>query len=230
MLALKWAKAKSAARGAQASARIFDGNNDYVLLPHMSPAGSKGGTFPTLSIDVWIKWLDTEGSHPIMNEDHWDEGALHYQIHAGEYGFDVNGAGDQTFSWQPQPLTWYYLSVVYSSESHGDHANSIMLYVNNRFQEKVVRLSSLYRLSFCRPEQQPVCVSGMPDVHRADHAREPSPRLLEKRRQYPAVHARRDERVSRLERRDARDRRLPVGRNARPHRIVHLRRHGQPAE
>ena len=75
--------------GAQASTRIFDGNNDYVLLPHMSPAGSKGGTFPTLSIDVWIKWLDTQGSHPIMNEDHWDEGALHYQIHAGEYGFDV---------------------------------------------------------------------------------------------------------------------------------------------
>ena len=123
--------------GAQASARIFDGNNDYVLLPHMSPAGSKGGTFPTLSIDVWIKWLDTQGSHPIMNEDHWDEGALHYQIHAGEYGFDVNGAGDQTFSWQPQPLTWYYLSVVYSSESHGDHANSIMLYVNNAFQETI---------------------------------------------------------------------------------------------
>ena len=191
---------------------------------------SPKGSFPILTLDTWIKWMDVAGNQPIMNEDHWDRGDLHYQIYAGEYGFDVNGVGDKAFVWQPQPLEWYFLSVQYSSLPFGDNANSIMLYVNNRFQEKIVRLSPLYRLSFCRLGQRPFCVSGMPDVHRADHAREPSPRLLEERRQCPAVHARRDERVSRLERRDARNRRLPVGRNARPHRLVHLRRHGQPAE
>ena len=217
--------------GAQASARIFDGNNDYVLLPEMNGRGrSPKGSFPILTLDTWIKWMDVTGNQPIMNEDHWDRGDLHYQIYAGEYGFDVNGVGDKAFVWQPQPLEWYFLSVQYSSLPFGDNANSIMLYVNNRFQEKIVRLSSLYRLSFCRLEQQPFCVSGMPDVHRADHAREPSPRLVEERRQCPAVHARRDERVSRLERGHAWHRRLSVGRNARPHRIVHLRRHGQPAE
>ena len=33
-------------------------------------------------------------NHPIMNEDNWDEGDLHYQIYNNEFGFDVNGNGD----------------------------------------------------------------------------------------------------------------------------------------
>ena len=33
-------------------------------------------------------------NHPIMNEDNWDEGDLHYQIYNGEFGFDINGNGD----------------------------------------------------------------------------------------------------------------------------------------
>ena len=65
--------------GAQASARMFDGENDYVLLPGMDGGGKDPKkSFETLSIDVWIKWFGDDagsarvtGSHPIMNEDHW---------------------------------------------------------------------------------------------------------------------------------------------------------------
>ena len=107
------------------------------ILTQDMDGGGPARTFDTLTVDVWIKWLDVTGEHPIMNEDHWDTGALHYQIYGGRYGFDVNGAGDQTFIWQPQPLIWYYLTVVYQSLGTGDNPNSIMLYVNNQFQETI---------------------------------------------------------------------------------------------
>jgi hypothetical protein len=54
---------------AQASARYFDGMNDYVLLPKMDGGGTKPkGSFDTLTVDVWVKWMKIEGSQPIMNE------------------------------------------------------------------------------------------------------------------------------------------------------------------
>lgn len=103
---------------AKASARYFDGSSDYVLLPAMRGDSVEAkGSFDVLTIDTWIKWFDVTGNHPIMCEDHWSPGALHYQIYNSEFGFDVNSAGDQTFQWQPQPLTWYYISVTYSSQS-----------------------------------------------------------------------------------------------------------------
>ena len=67
-----------------------------------------------------------------MNEDGWNRGDLHYQIYAGEYGFDVNGVGDQTFKWQPKAKTWYFLSVTYSTAK-----KYIKLYVNNKYQETI---------------------------------------------------------------------------------------------
>jgi hypothetical protein len=72
------------------------------------------------------------GNYPIMNEDHYDEGDVHYQIYNGEYGFDVNGAGDQTFTWQPSHGVWVYLSVTYSTANQ-----YIKLWVNGQFQETI---------------------------------------------------------------------------------------------
>ena len=51
------------------------------------------GTFDTVTIDTWIKWHSTTGNHPIMNEDNWAVGDLHYQIYNSEFGFDVHGRG-----------------------------------------------------------------------------------------------------------------------------------------
>lgn len=117
-----------------ASARYFDGDSDYALLPRMD-GGSKtpvDGAFNTLTIDTWVKFMDTQGNHPIMNEDHWDTGDLHYQIYNSQFGFDVNGAGDQTFRWQPTPLVWTYISVQYSTVNQ-----YIKLYVNSQFVETI---------------------------------------------------------------------------------------------
>eukprot|EP01050_Picozoa_sp_SAG11_P013636 SAG11_NODE_1607_length_4590_cov_2.099978_2_plen_175_part_00 len=46
----------------------------------MALAPLLSGGFDTLVIDVWIKWFEVEGNHPILNEDHWDRGDLHYQV------------------------------------------------------------------------------------------------------------------------------------------------------
>ena len=79
-----------------------------------------------------MKFMTTQGNHPIMNEDHWDVGDLHYQIYNSEFGFDVNGVGDQTFNWQPTALTWNYISVQYSTVNQ-----YIKLYVNSQFVETI---------------------------------------------------------------------------------------------
>ena len=48
--------------GNQASARYFDGDNDYVLLPNLDGGGSKPKkSFNVLTIDCWIKWFDVKG-------------------------------------------------------------------------------------------------------------------------------------------------------------------------
>ena len=54
------------------------------------------------------------------------------QIYSSLYGFDVNGVGDQTFTWQPDERTWYFLSVTYSTAD-----KEIRLSVNNAFQETI---------------------------------------------------------------------------------------------
>lgn len=110
-----------------------------VTLPAMN-GGSETtqNAFETITIDTWIKfYFDTpadgpSGNHPIMNEDHWDRGDLHYQIYGGRYGYDVNGAGDQTFQWQPTHGVWTYLSVTYSTKH-----SYIKLWVNGQFQETI---------------------------------------------------------------------------------------------
>ena len=85
---------------------MFDGSDDYVDLPAF-------GTCTTCTVDVWVNFASTTGNQPIMNDDGWSRGDLHYQIYAGQFGFDVNGQGDRTFRWQPEPDSWYYISVVY---------------------------------------------------------------------------------------------------------------------
>jgi len=100
---------------ASSTARYFDGDSDYVAIPRLNGQGrTPKRSFETITIDTWVKFMETQGDHPIMNEDHWDPGALHYQIYNSEFGFDVNGVGDQTFRWQPQITMWYYISVTYS--------------------------------------------------------------------------------------------------------------------
>ena len=51
---------------------FFDGDSDYVALPRLD-GGSKRPkrAFDILTIDTWIKFFDTSGNHPIMNEDGW---------------------------------------------------------------------------------------------------------------------------------------------------------------
>jgi hypothetical protein len=87
-----------------------------------SPKGQNGLTVPLNS--------PITGNHPIMNEDNWDPGDLHYQIYRGKYGFDVNGNGDYEFAWQPLSGSWHLLTVIYSCSDH-----RITLFVDNIWQE-----------------------------------------------------------------------------------------------
>eukprot|EP01051_Picozoa_sp_SAG22_P008683 SAG22_NODE_679_length_7944_cov_2.240408_2_plen_769_part_00 len=94
------------------TASRFDGADDYVHI-------NRGlGVHCDLTIDTWVKFEVIAGEHPIMNEDGWDLGDLHYQIYNGEFGFDVNGNGDYTYKWQPQPQQWYYITAMYSCSDH----------------------------------------------------------------------------------------------------------------
>ena len=120
------------------SSRYFDGQNDYVTF--QNPLG----VFDTVSIEVWVKFFSTQGNHPIMNEDNWDVGDLHYQIYASTFGFDVHprggdsgDTGDFTFGWQPSTNEWYFISVVYSSTAgcFSVGAPCIELNVNNELVE-----------------------------------------------------------------------------------------------
>ena len=105
---------------ATASARRFNGAGDYVHVPKL-------GSYCDLTIDTWLRWApnfmtpgpDGMVNHPIMNEDNWNTGDLHYQIYNGEFGFDVNGNGDYTYGWQEmRPSTWYYITAIYSCADH----------------------------------------------------------------------------------------------------------------
>ena len=103
-------------RSTVVSSRFFDGSSDYITFDQPI------GTFDTVTIDTWIKWHSTQGNHPIMNEDNWNVGDLHYQIYASQFGFDVHGrggdsgdTGDYTFRWQPTAENWYFISVTYKS-------------------------------------------------------------------------------------------------------------------
>ena len=117
--------------------RYFDGEGDYVELGAI-------GTFDTLTIECWVKFFSTQGNHPIMNEDNWDVGDLHYQIYSSTFGFDVHprggdsgDTGDFTFGWQPSTNEWYFISVVYSSTAgcFSVGAPCIELNVNNELVE-----------------------------------------------------------------------------------------------
>ena len=105
---------------AKASARRFNGAGDYVHVPKL-------GSYCDLTIDTWLRWApnfmtpgpDGKVNHPIMCEDNWNMGDMHYQIFDGEFGFDVNGNGDYTYGWQEmRPSTWYYITAIYSCADH----------------------------------------------------------------------------------------------------------------
>eukprot|EP01043_Picozoa_sp_COSAG02_P001714 COSAG02_NODE_36_length_48934_cov_144.851029_39_plen_581_part_00 len=97
----------------------FDGEADYVSLPKLTRRrDSASAAYVDIQVDVWAKFHCTTGNHPIMNEDGWTTGDLHYQIYNSEFGFDINGNGDFTFSWVPPTDEWVYISVFYSSEQH----------------------------------------------------------------------------------------------------------------
>jgi hypothetical protein len=122
-------------RSTVVSSRFFDGSSDYITFDQPI------GTFDTVTIDTWIKWHSTQGNHPIMNEDNWNVGDLHYQIYASQFGFDVHGrggdsgdTGDYTFRWQPSAENWYFISVTYKS-SDVPTGPFIKLSVNEQFVE-----------------------------------------------------------------------------------------------
>ena len=56
------------------SSRDFDGASDYVYF------NGPIGAYDIVTIDTWVKWHTITGNHPIMNEDNWDIGDLHYQM------------------------------------------------------------------------------------------------------------------------------------------------------
>jgi len=95
----------------------FDGEEDYVSLPKLTRTDDPASaTYSEIQIDVWAKFHCNTGEHPIMNEDGWNTGDLHYQIYDSEFGFDINGNGDYKFMWKPPVDEWVYISVFYSSE------------------------------------------------------------------------------------------------------------------
>ena len=87
---------------------FFDGDADYVQLPDL-------GTFDKVTIDVWLKFEDISGEHPVLMEDGWSAGAVHYQIYNDNFVLGINGVGDYKFGWQPQAGTWYFTSVQFDT-------------------------------------------------------------------------------------------------------------------
>ena len=87
---------------AGASARYFDGDSDYVALPRLD-GGSKRPkrAFDILTIDTWVKFFDTTGNHPIMNEDGWDTGDLHCE--STPYGVSAPAHSDRTDRLRDRP-------------------------------------------------------------------------------------------------------------------------------
>ena len=84
---------------------------------------------------TWLKFFKVTGNHPVMNNDGWSRGNLHYQIYSSKFGFDVNGVGDATFKkFQPRAHQWYFISVSYDST-----IGRIVLFVNNRYVEAIVK-------------------------------------------------------------------------------------------
>ena len=77
------------------ASRVFNGDGDFVSCP------SWGNDFADVTVESWTNFLNIGGNHPIMNDDNWSRGDIHYQIYSSAYGFDVNGNGDRTFDWQP---------------------------------------------------------------------------------------------------------------------------------
>ena len=53
-----------------------------AFLSNMLPASGLG-IHCDLTIDTWVRFESTQGEHPIMNEDNWDFGDLHYQVGVG---------------------------------------------------------------------------------------------------------------------------------------------------
>eukprot|EP01051_Picozoa_sp_SAG22_P003441 SAG22_NODE_167_length_16764_cov_34.845245_5_plen_742_part_00 len=118
-----WINARRPMPSAMTS-RQFNGNGDFISTP------SWGSNLLIVTIESWVLFASTSGNHPIMNDDNWSQGDIHYQIYSSQYGFDVNGNGDRTFAWQPTAGEWNLLSVVYSVTD-----NYIKLFVNNDLQE-----------------------------------------------------------------------------------------------
>ena len=87
---------------------FFDGDADYVQLPDL-------GTFDDVTADLWLKFEDITGEHPVLMEDGWSPGAIHLQIYHDTFVLGINGVGDYKFSWQPIAGIWYFVSVGYST-------------------------------------------------------------------------------------------------------------------
>eukprot|EP01050_Picozoa_sp_SAG11_P013635 SAG11_NODE_1607_length_4590_cov_2.099978_1_plen_147_part_10 len=52
---------------------LFDGEEDYVVLPDL-------GSFGVLTYELWVKFDEVSGRHPIVMEDGWQQGAIHLQV------------------------------------------------------------------------------------------------------------------------------------------------------
>eukprot|EP01052_Picozoa_sp_SAG31_P015482 SAG31_NODE_996_length_10492_cov_4.648802_6_plen_728_part_00 len=121
------------------TSRQFNGDGDYISAP------SWGSDLPVVTIETWVLFESTSGNHPIMNDDDWSRGDVHYQIYASVYGFDVNGNGDRSFDWQPTAGEWNLLTVTYSVTN-----NYIKLTVNGLLQETLNGQASV-NVNFANP-------------------------------------------------------------------------------
>ena len=110
--------------------------------------------FEEITIDVWVKVYDFANPHPIMNEDNWDTGDMHFQFWpcdgngggycSGQQGLLIHAINGNTmtsnryghtqteYDYDFQVSTWYYISAQYSSKE-----NFHKLYVNQRMEQTI---------------------------------------------------------------------------------------------
>ena len=95
---------------------FFDGDSDYVEMPQLVDGqGQPVTTMERFTVDLWVKFLDLSGEHPIFMEDGWTPRAMHLQIYRGKFDLSINGMCDYIFGWQPEQDEWYFLQVAYQS-------------------------------------------------------------------------------------------------------------------
>ena len=147
---------------------FFDGDSDYVQMPQLRGTdGQPRTTLEKFTVDIWVKFLDLNGEHPIFMEDGWTPGAMHLQIYRGKFDLSINGMGDYIFGWQPRTDEWYFLQVAYQSGTQdggqqlcgawGCTPGSIFLSVDNRAAGDISSLGASCLQSQSSPDGGVTC-------------------------------------------------------------------------